>query len=161
MARPERYSRGIPGALLTPRISLVDTKLVICACPSVTTRRRSAAVQWCTGCGTAVGRGGVVPGVGIPGGYYPCTHPVSLIWYCQGPTNAWPTFLRPPWHSRPHCGPPHTMAPRTQYTALQANRARSQAKYPKVSHKSRVSLKVSHEACHSPYIKKTVQMSRP
>ena len=57
------------------------------------------------------------------------------------------TLLRPPRHSRPAA-----QALRTPWLPA-LKMARSRDLFPKVSHKSGVSPKMSHEACHAPYLR--------
>ena len=65
--------------------------------------------------------------VGGGEGYYPATLPTHHIGIARAQPLPQPAFLRPPWHSRALCALPHTMAPRTQYTALQDQYRRDSA----------------------------------
>ena len=79
-------------------------------------------------------------GPGVPGGraglggwgegYYPPTVPSrsqEFIGIARAQSLALPAYLRPPWHSGPRLGPPHTRAPRTQHTASRTNKGEIQA----------------------------------
>ena len=135
------------GALLTPRISLVDPKV------AVYTAAWTSDSLFTVQVGRGSTRGGVqagwVPGVGIPG-----TAPSRLHWYCQGPTSSpRPRFCAHSGTPGP-CRPLRTpLLPALSIPASGPIRARSKVIYPKVSINLGVSPKKAHEACHSPCFK--------
>ena len=102
-------ARAIPYqgcAYSTPRISLVDPKTTICACPGGTAQDPAV-------CTAPVGGGVVYPGlvrwVGTGEGYtgyYPATHyPAGLHRYCQGPTSTQTSCIARSPHAPPNARP--------------------------------------------------------
>ena len=138
-------------AYYTPRISLVEPRTPVSSSPHCSSGGPSGGYQgWV--------QGGYWEG-GIPGWE---GRGSTQLGYCQGPR----LVLPGPNHCQAHAfcaqtgtpGPSWALRtpvfPALRYCPPRPIRARFQSQYTKVSQNGKVSPKSSHEACHSPYIKK-------